>query len=112
MAKRSDVEIQQSRTDTIMQIIAERCAYYRSNPQRFVAEYLGINLKLFQKILIWAMMFNDNFYYVASRGQGKTYLVALFCVVRCILYPGTKVKVASYTFKQAKEVVHKVFCDF
>lgn len=110
--KLSTQQIMKNRTDTIMNIIAKRAAYYRANPQRFVAEYLGIRLKLFQKILIWAMMHNDNFYYVASRGQGKTYLVALFCVVRCILFPGTKVKVASYTFKQAKEVLLKITEDF
>lgn len=36
----------------------------------------------------------------------------MFCLIRCILYPGTKVKVASYTFKQAKEVVLKITDDF
>ena len=42
----------------------------------------------------------------------KTYLVALFSVCRCILYPGTKIVVASYTFKQAKEVILKITDDF
>ena len=111
--KLSDKEIKQNRTDTIMNIVAERCAYYRYNPHRFAEDFIpGLKLKIFQKILLWAMFFNDNFYYVASRGQGKTYLVALFCLIRCILYPGTKVKVASYTFKQAKEVVLKITDDF
>ena len=39
---------------------------------------------------------------------GKTYLTAVFCVVRCILYPGTKICVASKTLKQAKEVLKKI----
>lgn len=39
---------------------------------------------------------------------GKTYLTAIFCVVRCILYPGTKICVASKTLKQAKEVLKKI----
>lgn len=111
--KLSDREIKENRTNTIMNIIAKRCAYYRANPHRFAEDFIpGLKLRIFQKILLWAMFFNDNFYYVASRGQGKTYLVALFCVIRCILYPGTKVKVASYTFKQAKEVVLKITDDF
>lgn len=40
--------------------------------------------------------------------QGKTFLVALFCVIRCILYPGTIVCVASRTRRQANEVVIKI----
>lgn len=111
--KLTEAEIQKNKTDSIMNIVAERCAYYRANPQRFVEDFIPtLKLKIFQKILLWAMFFNDVFYYVASRGQGKTYLVALFCVIRCILYPGTKIKVASYTFKQAKEVVLKITDDF
>ena len=111
--KSTDEEIKQSKTESTMNIIAERCSYYRANPQRFAEDFIpGLKLRIFQKILLWAMFNNDNFYYVASRGQGKTYLVALFCVIRCILYPGTKIKVASYTFKQAKEVVLKITDDF
>ena len=111
--KKTDEEIKQSKTDSIMNIIAERCAYYRANPHRFAEDFIpGLKLRIFQKILLWAMFFSDNFYFIASRGLGKTYLVALFSVIRCILYPGTKIKVASYTFKQAKEVVLKITDDF
>lgn len=111
--KLTESEIQQSKTDSIMNIIAERCSYYRANPQRFVQDFIpNLKLKIFQVILLWAMFNNDVFYYIASRGQGKTYLVGLYCLIRCILYPGTKIKVASYTFKQAKEVVLKITDDF
>ncbi len=108
----SDQEIAQDKTSTIMNIVAERCSYYRANPQRFVSEFLGITLKLFQKIILWAMMHFDAFYFVAARGIGKTYLVALFSVVRCILYPGTKIVCCSYTFKQGKEIILKITDDF
>lgn len=67
----SDKEIERDRTETIMNIVAERCSYYRANPQRFVEEFLGIKLKLFQKIIIWAMMVCDAFYFVATRGIGR-----------------------------------------
>lgn len=42
----------------------------------------------------------------------KTYLVALFCVVRCLLYPSTTIVVSSYTFKQGKETILKIVDDF
>jgi hypothetical protein len=110
--KKTDKEIQQAKTDQLMNTIAERASYYRANPHRFVEEFLGIHLKLFQKILIFAMMLYDYYYYIASRGQGKTFLVSLYAVVRCILYPGTKILAFSYTFKQGKEVVLKITDDF
>ena len=89
--KLTDEQIKQDKTNHIMNIVAKRAAYYRANPHRFVEEYLGIDyLKLFQKILLYAMMMNDGFFFIACRGIGKTYLVALFCVVRCILFPAQK----------------------
>lgn len=109
--KKSDRQLQEDKTTKIMNIIAWRAAYYRANPQRFAADYLNLKLKWFQKILLWCMMHFDNFYYVAARSQGKTFLVAIFCVIRCLLFPKTKIKVASATFKQAKLVVKKITDD-
>lgn len=40
--------------------------------------------------------------------QGKTFLTAIFCVIRCILYPETKICVASKNRKQATEVLEKI----
>lgn len=42
----------------------------------------------------------------------KTYLVALYAVCRCILYPGSKIVCCSYTFKQGKEIILKITDDF
>lgn len=54
----------------------------------------------------------NYFMYLAARGQGKTFLTALFCVVRCILFPKTKICVASATRTQANEVLLKITDDF
>lgn len=105
-------EIEKDKEHKIMETVAWRAGYYRANPQRFVSEVLGIHLKLFQKILIWAMMHFNFAMYLAARGQGKTYLTALFCCVRCILFPGTKIVVSSGTLKQANEVLLKIQDDF
>lgn len=48
------------------------------------------------------------FCYIAARGQGKSYLLAIFCCVRCILYPGTKICIASGTRGQSINVLEKV----
>ena len=109
---RTQREIEKDKEQKIMETVAWRAGYYRANPQRFVSEVLGIHLKLFQKILIWAMMHFNFAMYLAARGQGKTYLTALFCCVRCILFPGTKIVVSSGTLKQANEVLLKIQDDF
>jgi len=43
-------------------------AFYRANPHRLAKDYLHVNLKLFQKILLNMMFFMHHFYYIASRG--------------------------------------------
>ena len=57
------------------------------------------------------MMVCNYFMYLAARGQGKTFLTAIFCVVRCILFPKTKIVIASATRTQANEVLLKITDD-
>ena len=83
-------------------------SYYRANPQRFAADYLSVSLKLFQKILIFMMNICYYFCYIAARGQGKSFLLAVFCCIRCILYPGTKICIASGTRAQSANILEKI----
>lgn len=83
-------------------------AYYRANPDKFVKEYLHLNLRIFQKILLVMMFWSNVFVFIATRGIGKTFLSAIYCVTRCILYPGTRICVASGTRGQAILVLEKV----
>lgn len=59
-----------TKTEKILEGVAIWTSFYRSNPHRFVRDYLNINLKIFQQILIFMMMHNNYFMYLASRGQG------------------------------------------
>lgn len=68
--KLSDKELALRKSNRIMEGIGIWTSFYRSNPQRFVKEYLNINLKRFQKFLIYAMMHNKYFMFWASRGLG------------------------------------------
>lgn len=67
--KKSEKEIANDKSKRIMEGIACWCSFYRSNPHRFVKDYLNITLKLFQKILIHQMMYNNYFLYLAARGR-------------------------------------------
>ena len=109
--KKTEQQIQEDKVNKVMNIVANKAAFFRANPHRF-AEVLGIHLKLFQKILLWAFNFYNMSFYIAARGQGKSWLTALFCCIRAILYPGSKIVVCSYTRKQGNEVLLKIQDDF
>lgn len=90
-----------NRYQRVMEGAAYWGSYYRSNPDKFADDYLHLNLKRFQKLLLVMMFWSTTFVLIACRGLGKTFLSAIYCVVRCILYPGTKVCIASGTRGQA-----------
>lgn len=85
--------------------LMEWVGYWRKNPQIFVKEYLGINLFWYQKLLIYMMNKSDKFVYIAARGQGKSWLIAIYCIARCILYPGTQIVLAAGTKGQAGLII-------
>lgn len=98
---KTDAQIEFEKHERKLETINKRAGFYRENPHRFVEGFLNFHLKTFQKILIYAMMKSDFFVFIASRGLGKSTIIAIFSVVRCILYPETKICVASKTLKQA-----------
>lgn len=100
-----------SRYQKIMNGAALWGAYYRSNPDRFAADYLHLRLKLFQKILLVMMFWSNVFVFIAARGLGKSFLSAIYCVTRCILFPGTKVCIASGTRGQALNILEKIILE-
>lgn len=99
------------RTSRIMRGVSAWCAYYRSNPHRFAKDYLHLDLKLFQKILIVMMNMSTTLALIGARGIGKTFISAVFCAIRCILYPGTKICIASGTRGQSINVLEKILLE-
>ncbi|MFI8671821.1 terminase large subunit domain-containing protein [Bacillus paranthracis] len=85
-------------------------AFYRANPHRFAKEYLGVKLFLYQTLLLWAMNKYSFFMYIAARGQGKSYIIAIYCVIRAILFPNSNIVIASGIKKQAQLIItEKIF---
>lgn len=87
------------------------CGYYRANPHRFAKDILNLDLKIFQQILLVMMNWCTSLAFIASRGLGKSYLSAVFCVTRAILYPGSKIVIASGTRGQAINVLQKIMLE-
>mgnify|MGYP000022380571 FL=1 len=107
MAKKQ-TEIPNDKARRVMDGVAVWASFYRVNPHRFAKDYLSIDLKIFQAILLYMMNLSNYFMYIAARGQGKSFLIAVFCCCRCILYPGTQVCVASKTRQQGIGVLEKI----
>ncbi len=100
-----------SRYEKILNGAAFWGAFYRYNPDKFAEDYLHLRLKRFQRLLLVMMFWSTTFVLIACRGIGKSFLSAVYCVVRCILFPGTKVCIASGTRGQAINVLEKIMLE-
>ena len=100
-----------SRYEKILNGAALWGSFYRNNPDKFAEDYLHLKLKLFQRILLVMMFWSTTFVLIACRGLGKTFLSAIYCVIRCILWPGTKVCIASGTRGQSVNVLEKIMLE-
>ena len=73
-------------------------------------KYIGSTCKLLFNIELHPMQvaiiqefWNRPFpMYIASRGWGKSFLLALYSVLRCVFYPGTKIVIVGAAFRQSK----------
>ena len=52
----------------ILDSVALWASYYRANINRFASDFLHLNLKVFQAILLVMMDFSTIFVFIASRG--------------------------------------------
>lgn len=77
--------------------------FYRQNPTIACKHLLGIELTWFQRVLLkaaWNAMFPM---WICSRGLGKTYVGAIWLILKCLLHPGLKAWVFAqdYTYTNA-----------
>ena len=100
---------EKSRRERVIEGMAIWGSYYRENFDLFVEEYLQLDfLKWFQTMLLVMMNRSRVFLWIAARGMGKSFLIAIFAVARCILYPGTKVVITSGTRGHSINVLEKI----
>lgn len=98
-----------SRTKRFMDNLEEWAAYWRSNPHRFITDYLGLKLYDFQKVIVYQMFNYPNFILVCSRGLAKSTTALIFSLGYCVLYPGTTIVVVAPTKGQSTRFVKKVY---
>jgi len=81
--------------------------FYRLNVHRFIQHYFGIKLFPYQILWIWAMGVKDSFFTVASRSVAKSWLIGVYAVARCVLYPNSSVIIVSSTMAQAAVIINE-----
>lgn len=67
----------------------------RKYPTRFVEKILEIELTDHQKYIFLSMWNAKNICILASRASGKSFIVAIYIMARCLLYPNYKVALMS-----------------
>ena len=98
-------EINKNRKKAFEEGVVEWTQFYRANPHRFITDYLGLPLFIFQMIIIYMFdKFNYNML-TCSRGTGKSYITSVYSCCRCILYPHTKIIIGASTKGQAKLLI-------
>jgi hypothetical protein len=85
--------------------LIEWTTFFRRNLHLFAITYLGLSLHLYQIILLYLMGTCSLFVLVAARASAKSYLIAIYSCCKAILYPGSRIVVASATKQQAKLIV-------
>lgn len=79
--------------------------FFRRNLHRFATDYLGLKLYWYQSIILYLMGVSNFIVIIASRASSKSFIVAIYAVCVCILYPNSLGVVSSGTKKQAKLLV-------
>lgn len=68
----------------------------------------GSDLDKWQEIVIRGWFDKDQSCLVAGRGLGKSYLIAIFCLLYCIFHENTTIVIVAANFRQVKEIFQKM----
>lgn len=79
--------------------------FFRRNYHRFAIDYLGIQLYDYQALTLYEMGVNNTTVIIACRAAAKSFIIALYACVRCILYPNTKILLSSATKGQSELII-------
>lgn len=82
--------------------------FYRNNPVLAAKDIFGISLSPHQVKGLNDLWNHPRPLLNWSRGMSKTFLIALYIVLRCFLYPKTKVGLISPSLRQEKEILEKI----
>lgn len=92
----------------ICELDAESIAFYRRNPCIACEELLGIKLIDSQKYILQASWNKPHVLWCCSRNFGKSFLGAIFMILKAILYENQAIYIVSSVGDQSKETFSKI----
>lgn len=81
--------------------------YLMTRPEYFsfvCKEFLGIQLLPIQALMLQELWVRKFPMLIATRGGGKSWLMAVYAVLRALLLPGRKIVIAGSVFRQSKVI--------
>jgi hypothetical protein len=79
--------------------------FYRRNLWFFCEHYMGVTLYPYQRYWINLISLSTTFLGIASRASAKSFIIAVYSIAKCILWPGTSIVLASSTKYQAGLII-------
>lgn len=92
----------------VCELDAESIAYYRRNPCIACEDLLGIRLFDAQKYILEASWNAPHVLWCCSRNFGKSFIGAVFIILKAILYENQAIYIVSSVGEQAKETFSKI----
>src|SRR4051812_46376551 len=82
--------------------------FLRHNIGYFLEIVSGVKLAHYQEITIKAFFNRDFNMCVWGRGCAKSFVAAMFCILQCVLEPGSKILIAGPTFRTARNIFNEI----
>lgn len=101
-------KLMSERKRRICELDAESIAFYRRNPCIACEDLLGIKLIDSQKYLLQASWNKSHVVWCCSRNFGKSFLGAVFMILKAILYENQAIYIISSVGNQSKETFSKI----
>lgn len=79
----------------------ERLEFYRKHPTLAARDLLGVRLHWTQRQMLRAAFGSTNCLWLACRSLGKTWLIAVYLCLKCILFPKMRCGVFASCYNQA-----------
>lgn len=108
MAYKKVKRLLSDRKRRICELDAESIAYYRRNPCIACEDLLGIRLIDSQKYILQESWNKPHVLWCCSRNFGKSFLGAVFMILKCILYENQAIYIVSSVGNQSKETFSKI----
>lgn len=111
--ERDKIGLSEERVRAIIPVARQYIAWWREYPDLFVDFMAGgdnrpkdsLNLFFYQRVFLRAAMRYKYVYAVFPRAYSKSFLAVLILMIRCILYPGSKLFVTSGGKEQASGIM-------